>query len=88
MRFGLMNAPLTLQRTLDILLSGLQLNYRLLYIADVITFFKSFEEHLEPVKPILKVLQDAGVFLTMKNATNPGHGEVSRPCDPHGNLFN
>lgn len=70
MIFGLMNAPETLQRTLERFLSSFQWKSYLVFIDDEILFRKSYKKHLTQVDTTPKVLQDAGVSLKTKNATS------------------
>ena len=66
MPFGLMNAPASFQRTLDVLLHGFNWRTCLVYIDDVIIFSKSIEEHLSHVEAVLDTLHRAGVTLKLK----------------------
>ena len=53
MPFGLMNAPATFHRMLDILLSGYRWKSCLIYLDDIIIFSKNYETHLQDVDVIL-----------------------------------
>jgi len=66
MPFGLRNAPLTFQRALDIILSGVRWRICLVYIDDVIVFSKNHEEHIEHLDEVLTLLQEAGIKLKLK----------------------
>lgn len=63
MPLRIIHAQATFQRTLDILLSGLQSILCLLYIHVSITIRTSVTEHLKKIEAILRVLQDIGVSL-------------------------
>jgi len=69
MPYGLTNAPATLQRALDILLSGLKWQLCLVYLDDVIIFSASAEEHVEDVDVVLTQLREAGVTLNLEKCT-------------------
>ena len=56
MPFGLMNAPATFQRMLDILLSGYRWKSCLIYFDDIIIFSKDHETHLKDVDVILSAI--------------------------------
>ena len=66
MPFGLMNAPATFQRTLDVLLSGHNWKTCLVYLDDIIIFSKSLDTHLDDVRQILEKLRHAGISLKLK----------------------
>lgn len=53
MPFGLTNEQTTFQRKLDTLLIGFNWRTCLVYLKDVIMFFKSFDAHLEDVDMVL-----------------------------------
>jgi len=65
MPFGLKNAPATLQRALDIILSWVKWQSCLIYLDDVIVYSKTEEEHVRPVDRVLRLLRDAGVTLRL-----------------------
>ena len=48
--FGLCNAPATFERLMETVLAGLQWDICLIYLDDIITFGKSFEEAVENLK--------------------------------------
>ena len=64
--FGLSNAPATFQRALDIILSGVRWQTCLIYLDDVIIFFKNIKSHLGHVDEILKLLGQAVITLKLK----------------------
>ena len=59
MPFGLVNAPATFQRLMTIVFSGLLGKFCLTYIDDNIIFSKTFQDHNEKLRVVLKRLQDA-----------------------------
>jgi len=61
--FGLCNAPATLQRAMDMILAGVKLQIRLVYVDDAIVFSRSPEEHLQHLDEVLTRLGKAGVTL-------------------------
>ena len=65
MPFGLMNAPVTFQRMLDILLSGYRWKSYLIYLDDIIIFSKDYDTHLKDVDVILRALQQEGLSLKL-----------------------
>eukprot|EP00171_Calliarthron_tuberculosum_P013936 IDg13936t1 len=66
MPFGLMNAPATFQRALDIILAGYKWQTCLVYLDDVIVFSKTYEEHLTHLDQVLTALKGAGVTLQLR----------------------
>ena len=66
MPFGLINAPATFQRAMDILLSPFRWKLCLVYLDDIINFSTSWEEHIVHVDEILSVLERAGVKLKLR----------------------
>jgi len=69
MPFGLTNAPATVQRAVDIILSGLKLQLCLVYLGDVIIFSASAEQHLKDVNVALTRFHEAGVTLNLEKCT-------------------
>ena len=61
MPFGLMNAPATFQRMLDIFLSGYRWKSCLIYLDDFIIFSKNYEAHPQDVDVVLRALQQEGL---------------------------
>ena len=61
--FGLTNAPASFQRFMEGCLGDLRDQVCIPYLDDIIVFSKSFEEHLEHVRQVLKRLQQHGVKL-------------------------
>ena len=66
MPFGLMNAPATFQRMLDILLARYRWKSCLIYLDDIIIFSNDFDSHLREVSEILSTLQAAGLSLKLR----------------------
>ena len=63
MPFGLINAPATFQRAMDILLSDVRWESVIVYLDDIIIFSKSFEEHVRHLRVVLQKLTDSGATL-------------------------
>lgn len=60
---GLKGSIQTFQRTLQIILSGLQWQTCLIYLDDIIVFGPTFDEHLKRVKEVLECINQAGLKL-------------------------
>jgi Reverse transcriptase (RNA-dependent DNA polymerase) len=65
MPFGLRNAPSTIQRAMDVILSGVRWQKCLCYLDDIIVFSLSIESHVEDLDKVLSLLRDAGVSLRL-----------------------
>ena len=63
MPFGLINAPATFQRAMDIILSEVRWESVIVYLDDVIVFSRTFEEHLKHLGVVLGKLSEAGATL-------------------------
>lgn len=63
MPLGLVNAPGTFQRALDIILLSFRWRICLIYLDDVVIFSRSIEEHMDQVEDTLKTLGEAGISL-------------------------
>ena len=63
MPFGLTNAPATFQRLMETYLGDLHLNWCIIYLDNVVIFFKSPEEHIEQLDAVLTKIEDAGLKL-------------------------
>ena len=63
MPFGLCNAPATFQRLMQNTLGELNLTYALIYLDDVVVFFKTEEEHLIQLRAVLERFQEHGLKL-------------------------
>ena len=61
--FGLKNAPAEFQRTMENILVEYRDKIVIPYLDDLIVFSKSFEEHLEHLKLVLRRLKEHGVKL-------------------------
>jgi hypothetical protein len=68
--FGLRNAPATIQRTIDILLSGDKWKNCLVCLDDVIVLCKSKKDHLAHVAEALTLLGNSGLSLKLESATS------------------
>lgn len=66
MPFGLTNAPASFQRAMDILFSPFRRKSCLVYLDDIIIFSKTWEEHVDHVDQILRILKKAGVKLKLR----------------------
>lgn len=64
MPFGLCNAPQTFQRLMHSVLHGLEA-FTAVYLDDIIIFSRSFQEHLEHTRIVLKRIQDWGLSLKL-----------------------
>ena len=56
MPFGMMNAPDTFQRMLNILISGYRWKSCLIYLDDITIFSKDYDSHLKDVDVMLHSL--------------------------------
>lgn len=61
--FGLTSAPACFQRIIDVILAGLKWASCLVYIDDIIVYSRTFGEHLQRLKGVLKCIQLAGLKL-------------------------
>jgi len=61
--FGLVNAPASFQRALDIILSGLRWRTCLVYLDDVIVFSGTVDDHVRHLREVLLRLEKAVVSL-------------------------
>lgn len=61
MPFGLLNAPATVQRALDIILSNFRWQTCLVYLDDVVIFSRTLYDHLKNVDDILSALGKSGI---------------------------
>lgn len=66
MPFGLHNAPASLQRAIDIILSSARFKSVMVYLEDIILFSKNAEEHLDNLDKVLIFLQNAGLTIRLK----------------------
>ena len=63
MPFGLCNTPASLQRLMDLVLSGLQWSQCLVYLDDIVVLGRSFEEHIRNLDSVFQWLRDPGLRL-------------------------
>ena len=66
MPFGLVNAPATLQRLMEIVLSGLAREVCPVYLDDVLVFGRTLEEHNRNLRKVLERIREAGLKLKPK----------------------
>jgi hypothetical protein len=59
MPFGLMTAPATFQRAVDVILSTVRFQCALSYLDDIFVYSATFEQHMKDVAVVLRLLQDA-----------------------------
>ena len=65
MPFGLMNAPATFQRTMEIVLRGLIGKTCFVYLDDVIVIVKTFQQHLQNLEQILVRFKEVGLKIKL-----------------------
>ncbi len=65
MPFGLCNSPSTFQRTMDVLLTGMNNRCALVYIDDILIFSNSFEDHLNDLEELFIRLVDTGFSIKL-----------------------
>ena len=63
MPFGLVNAPATFQRLMDVITSSLPPELVLIYLDDLLICSKTIEEHIEHLEKVFSVLSKAGLSL-------------------------
>jgi hypothetical protein len=65
MPFGLMSAPATFQRAIDVVLRTVRFQCALTYVDDIVIYSSTFEQHLADLSRVLKLLDDAGISLKL-----------------------
>ena len=90
MPFGLNNSASTFQRTMELVLQGLQWVTCLIYIDDIIVFGANFDQHVQGVEEVLDRIRQAGlklkaakINLLQKEVVSLGHvvsREGIKPC--------
>ena len=69
MPFGLKNAPADFQRLMELVLKGMNWQFCLVYIDDIVVFSSSFEQHMAHLDKVFHVLENAGLKLKPKKCT-------------------
>lgn len=67
MPFALKNSPGMFRRTMGVLLSSYNWKTTLVYLDDMIALSKTRTKHIDPVRPVLILLRNAGGTLKLKN---------------------
>lgn len=65
MAFSLQNASGTFHGTMSVILSTFKLRIALVYLNDIVMFWKNLEKHLKHVRHILTLPRDAGATLKL-----------------------
>ncbi len=68
MQFGLTNAPAMFQRPVDILIFGVNWQFCLVYLDDIVVYSKSEEDHIRHIDELLSILRKAGLSLKFKKS--------------------
>ena len=66
MSFGLVNAPATFQRLMEVVLAGLAREGYLVYIDDILMIGKTWDEHLANLEKVMDCFHAAGLRLKPK----------------------
>ena len=66
MPFGLVNAPATFQRLMEVVLNGLARHGCMVYLDDVLVVGRTFEEHNDNLARVFQRLRSAGLTLKPK----------------------
>jgi transposase InsO family protein len=67
--FGLVSAPATFQRAIDVILSSVRFQCAITYLDDIIIYSSSFEQHLRDLGKVLKLLRDSGITLKLSKCS-------------------
>ncbi|XP_068241185.1 uncharacterized protein [Palaemon carinicauda] len=70
MPFGLRNAPSCFQRLMNKVLAGI--SNCVVYLDDIVIFSKTWEEHLQTLRKVLRALQKANLVINLKECTFGG----------------
>jgi hypothetical protein len=63
MPFGLCNAGATLQRLMDVIMTGINFEACLVYLDDIVVFSSTVDQHLERLQQVLERLRKTGLRL-------------------------
>jgi hypothetical protein len=63
MPFGLTNAPATFQRLMDKVLKNVKGDFANVYMDDIIVYSRTFEDHLNHLQRIFRLLEDANLMM-------------------------
>ena len=66
MPFGLVNAPATFQRLMEVVLSGLARDGCMVYLDDILVFGRTLDEHNDNLAKVFQRLRSAGLTLKPK----------------------
>lgn len=69
MPFGLANAPSVFQRTMNKILAKVKNKFALVYMDDVLIPSRSFEEGLERLEEVLKIISENGLTLNLSKCS-------------------
>ena len=69
MPFGLMSAPATFQRAIDVIISTVRFKCALTYLDDIVIYFPSFEQHILDLTMVLRLLDEVGVSLKLSKCS-------------------
>ena len=81
MPFGLVNAPATFQRMMDVVMAGLKWTSVLVYLDDIIVYSRTFEEHMRDISwGDDQVARSAAVAETVEVLHGTTRGPLFRVC--------